>query len=111
MKDFSITTTVNFTFDDPINITYDEYGDVHSVEIVTAEYNKTNEGSERIAFYGYELTKSGKRRKNGRMTWIYVPSSVGKRIDGQYVFFPTGIDDVKERGILIARKILAEEAV
>lgn len=70
-----VSRSAKFNLDNPVLINSWQHGDVRNYEITSAKVTERFDGSEdQVEFFGYRLTKTGKRRKGDYESMIYIPT-------------------------------------
>lgn len=89
MKNVRVSKKAIFDFDDPIKVSIDYYGEPRHFEVTGGELVTSDDQADQTWLRGYELTKTGKRRKNSIVSSLYIPNEVGIMVDGEYQWFTT----------------------
>lgn len=91
MKNVSIETKVVWTFDRPVKITYEYYGDTKSFSVTGAEYCISTVRPPYVWLRGFELLRSGKPRK-GKVEGIIFPNKTYSIcMNGEWVYTDTPV--------------------
>lgn len=96
MQNIVANRSVAWTFDSPVFVTYDSYGKTRKFEVVGAKYIESTVGKDSVLFSGYELTATGKRRKNSYPSYIHMQEETGMTgPDGSWIYIATAAGPLK----------------
>lgn len=89
MKNTEVRKTALFDFDEPVKVAIDYYGEPRYYEVTGGELITSTIREDQAYLRGYELTKTGKRRKGATPRGIYIPTETGIMVDGEYQWIAT----------------------
>lgn len=91
MKNVGIETQVVWSFDRPITVTYDYFGETKSFSITGAEYRVSTHREPYLWLRGYQLLKSGRPRKGSHEGVIFPDKTRSVYLNGEWVYVETGV--------------------
>ena len=91
MQNVSIETKVVWTFDRPVKITYEYYGETRSFSVTGAEYRINTNREPYVWLRGFELLKSGKPRKGKAEGVIFPDKHYSIYLNGEWVHLDTPV--------------------
>lgn len=77
----NIHRSISFEFDQPMKITYEDFGDTERFEVTGAKLTSSEHREDQVTLYGFNLLKSGKRRANSYAQAIYPRETIYVRVD------------------------------
>lgn len=93
----NVHRSISFELDQPVKVSYEEYGETKRFEITGAEVTSYENREDSVTLIGFKLLKSGRRRANSYAQAIYPLKTVYVRLEkDDYTPVPTAARSVYE---------------